>query len=154
MLDEYLYDVVCCIRLDLCCTSESFVWAWSLTQVSCTAQAFAIWATMTGDNDKDCYFCWWLCSFIQCLLDALTGVWHSLTVGESRSYFCLALIYGFKVSLLSAVRLASSAVLSSWRGLLSLTAWHLWPGQSRVKSWYPSTWTGCPMKRHSTSFSV
>lgn len=31
-------------------------------------------------------------SFIQCLLDALTGVWHSLTVGESRSYFCLALM--------------------------------------------------------------
>lgn len=93
-------------------------------------------------------------SFIQCLLDALTGVWHSLTVGESRSYFCLALIYGFKVSLLSAVRLASSAVLSSWRGLLSLTDCHLWPGQTWVKSWCPSTWTGCPMKRHSTSFLV
>ena len=93
-------------------------------------------------------------SFIQCLLDALAGVWHSLTVGESRSYFCLALIYGFKVSLLSAVRLASSAVLSSWRGFLSLTGWHLWPGQTWVGSWCPSTWTGCPMKRHSTSFLV
>ena len=76
------------------------------------------------------------------------------TVWLLASPGCLNLCYGFKVSLLSAVRLASSAVLSSWRGLLSLTAWHLWPGQTRVKSWYPSTWTGCPMKRHSTSFSV
>ena len=47
---------------------------------------------------------------------------------------CLNLCYGFKVSLLSAVRLASSAVLSSWRGLLSLTDCHLWPGQTWVKS--------------------
>ena len=60
-----LCDVVCCTRLDLCCTSESYIFVWA------------------------CYFCGWLRfrSFNVCwtLHRDLDEVWHSLRLVGQRT---------------------------------------------------------------------